>query len=620
MNPGMVYILGGGVAGLSAAHELAQRHFNVTVFEQHEICGGKARSMKNSGSASGNCQTDAGPIPRQDLPGEHGFRFFPGFYWHLTDTMQRINVGGGRTADQNLQTASQIAIAQDGKPLYFMTSSAPKTLQEWIEAIRLVIEDPSLGLTVSEARHFLRKILCFLGSGPTRRLTELERTSWWDYIDAPTHSDQYKKILGRGLSQSLVAMKPEKASALTVGAMFVQIVLNIISGKKADRVLNAPTNDAWIDPWEQQLIAPPFNVVINKRHTVKAINYDATNNVIKSVNVLDSGGTLQTFGTPADYYISAVPVDILQHDPSLFPQSFKRAAGLSRPPSTGDTDDGVDKLDTDWMNGVLFYLNRDVSRVKGHVIYADSKWALTSISQRQFWRSDFPWACVGNGQVKDILSTIISDWHTAGDKAVPKRADQCTEPEIIQEAWAQAKAHLAQSGGNGPITDADLVTAFLDPAIIFDGGVVSDNKERLLINTRDSRQHRPKATTLIPNFFVSSDYVLTETDLACMEAANESARHAVNGILTASGSTEVPCKIQPLQEPLLFKYFQDIDEDQYQHHPGQPPLLCPLLDMYLPTDTSSPSPSFTFPQLAIFFMTAASLVSVLVLLYLTFTR
>jgi len=39
-----VAILGGGVGGLSAAHELAERGFEVTVYEAREP-GGKARSM-----------------------------------------------------------------------------------------------------------------------------------------------------------------------------------------------------------------------------------------------------------------------------------------------------------------------------------------------------------------------------------------------------------------------------------------------------------------------------------------------------------------------------------------------------------------------------------------------
>ena len=40
-----VAILGGGVAGLSAAHELIERGFQVEVFEMRTIPGGKARSI-----------------------------------------------------------------------------------------------------------------------------------------------------------------------------------------------------------------------------------------------------------------------------------------------------------------------------------------------------------------------------------------------------------------------------------------------------------------------------------------------------------------------------------------------------------------------------------------------
>ena len=81
MPQGTVAVLGGGVAGLSAAHELAERGFTVTVHESAARFGGKARSYGVPGSGTGG---------RHDLPAEHGFRFFPGFYRHLPDTMQRI--------------------------------------------------------------------------------------------------------------------------------------------------------------------------------------------------------------------------------------------------------------------------------------------------------------------------------------------------------------------------------------------------------------------------------------------------------------------------------------------------------------------------------------------------
>lgn len=80
-----VIILGGGVAGMSAAHELCERGFEVSVYEFKALQGGKARSIDVANSAKDG---------RKPLPGEHGFRFFPRFYKHLPDTMMRIPFSG----------------------------------------------------------------------------------------------------------------------------------------------------------------------------------------------------------------------------------------------------------------------------------------------------------------------------------------------------------------------------------------------------------------------------------------------------------------------------------------------------------------------------------------------
>jgi uncharacterized protein with NAD-binding domain and iron-sulfur cluster len=82
-----VAVLGGGCAGLSAAHELIERGFTVDVYERYAVAGGKCRSIPVPGTG-----TDGLP----DLPGEHGFRFFPGYYRHVIDTMARIPYGTNR--------------------------------------------------------------------------------------------------------------------------------------------------------------------------------------------------------------------------------------------------------------------------------------------------------------------------------------------------------------------------------------------------------------------------------------------------------------------------------------------------------------------------------------------
>jgi hypothetical protein len=111
--------------------------------------------------------------------------------------------------------------------------------------------------------------------------------------------------------------------------------------------------------------------------------------------------------------------------------------------------------------------------------------------------------------------------------------------------------------------------------------LVKDNLEPLLVNTKNSRVNRPSAATQIPNFVVASDYVLTETDLACMEAANEAARHAVNAVLAATGSSKPPCTIHALQEPEIFRVMQAADELEYKVNPAQSPLLCRMVDLLL---------------------------------------
>jgi hypothetical protein len=92
----------------------------------------------------------------------------------------------------------------------------------------------------------------------------------------------------------------------------------------------------------------------------------------------------------------------------------------------------------------------------------------------------------------------------------------------------------------------------------------STDKEPLLVNSINSWSLRPTSYTNIPNFFLASDYVRTNTDLATMEGANEAARRAVNDIIEASGSNANLCKIWPLSEPSLFNLLKWYDKKRFK--------------------------------------------------------
>jgi uncharacterized protein with NAD-binding domain and iron-sulfur cluster len=83
------------------------------------------------------------------------------------------------------------------------------------------------------------------------------------------------------------------------------------------------------------------------------------------------------------------------------------------------------------------------------------------------------------------------------------------------------------------------------------------------VNLPGSFSQRPKAATAIPNLFLAADYVQTYTDLACMEAASEAARRAVNGILDRTGVAATRARVFPFKEPGIFLPIKAIDRIRF---------------------------------------------------------
>ena len=219
---------------------------------------------------------------------------------------------------------------------------------------------------------------------------------------------------------------------------------------------------------------------------------------------------------------------------------------------------------TAWMVGIQIFLTEDVDLAHGHTIYVDSPWALTSISQAQFW-SGIDLSQYGNGSVKGIISVDISEWEQKGLNG--KTAKECNLEELIREVWEQLKRSLNR-GGAEVLKDEYFYHWFMDPDVQLREGAADTNEEPLLVNLVDTWALRPEAVTRIPNLFLAADYVRTYTDLATMEAANEAARRAVNGILKASGVTAAPCDLWKLHEPEILAPWRALDLVRY--HQGLP--------------------------------------------------
>jgi len=669
MSEKKVAVIGGGVAGLTAAHELAERGFEVHVYERRPHFGGKAASYRVP-------QGGAQQPTDYDPPGEHGFRFFPGWYRHLTHTLSRIPFhrqgGGRRTVLDNLVSVRTNLIASFDRAPIALPLKLPGTLEQATTLSKFIAEFSRLGLSASEVALFFRKMVEFLAASDQKREEVLDDQTWWEFLECekPGRSQAYRDLV-RATTRTSVAAKAEEASAYTIGRLAVRTLLDTMSD--VDRVLNGPTNEVWIEPWVNYLKGR--GVRFHPNQDLKAIAFDSesrkvrhlvmepvvvgrmrrlrrrvrqhlsaekqahlrtgrdrnalrqsSDSVRESLNALeadleaielrtalralgkardrcsgaddsvDRQGRLrdyedaceglelqisareQSYPVDADYFVLALPLEQVAYQ-------VNRTTMLGfLAPELRD----VIRLQRsmDWMAGIQFYFECPLDIATGHIVGLDSDWALTAVEQTQFWDD-----VKLQGNVKAVLSVDIAAWNKKGRK-IRKAAFHCTPDEIAEEVWAQLTEMLNRSKRLPVLSENMLVggklernvSYHLDESIIeredrkkqalyeraktlafgltgeladendaeeqFEEGFMWGehsvlNTEPLLINRVGTRKLRPDARTSIPNLFLAGDYVRTETDLACMEGANEAARRAVNGILEQCASREPLCEIWP---------------------------------------------------------------------------
>lgn len=160
-----VAVLGAGIAGLTAAQALAERGFDVTVYEARadERDGGGHPPVKLGGLAAsqyakaapghGHCaelrpfpgRPGTYPVPGGAIAGEHGFRFFPAYYLHTWDLFNRIPIyhrslspdgsqrwtPTSRTVLDNVRRVVTQGTTVNGKPSLVFPARNPGTRPKW---------------------------------------------------------------------------------------------------------------------------------------------------------------------------------------------------------------------------------------------------------------------------------------------------------------------------------------------------------------------------------------------------------------------------------------------------------------------------------------------------------
>jgi len=516
-----VHVVGAGIAGLTAAHELSEHAgFEIHVHEASGHVGGKAASQD---------MTVNGVVA--DSLGEHGFRFFPWFYLHLPDTLKRIPLADGkRTVHDLLHESRYGGVAYERGLHRIPREPGPMDVPA---LLRVFFRD--LGADPVDMGRYGWRLGRFWTACEARKMDVYEPMSWADYIGVtePGYYTERFRELVRSIPLLLVAMRADEGSARTIGHAAIQLMVDIdrATNDLADAVLAAPTSHSWMNPWKSHLESRGVRFHLGRSLVRIGLN-PAGDRVFE---LAFQNGTV--VDVSKGHFVCALPMEgiapllpqIEHADPSL--RRLRELIEDAPPPVRP-------------MVGAQYALADDVPLIHGHVAFAGTDWALTAVSQRQFWTEVRPTLAdyFKVPGLRGILSAIVSDWDTPVDDPTSpvhgKAARDCSEPEVLREIWRQMRVTLPAGLLGDETQGTPWLAAQLDRNVSLQP---FENRSPLLVHPPGSYHRRPKA--LVPgvrNLALASDYVQTTTDIATMEGANEAGRRAAHAVLQRTGSTKSP--------------------------------------------------------------------------------
>ena len=564
-----IHIIGGGIGGMSAALHLgrlvAQRHLphdtSITVYEASNRLGGKAASQFARIGGSGR------------WPGEHGFRFFPNFYRSIVDTLRYIPVTAEHRAKYGINRAEpdlsvydllvscpQAGVAMNGNLVPFSRATG---LTEFGSNVVGFLR--SFGLPNGDSVRFAAEVLRFLLMSHDRALVEYEhKTLRQLFADA---DDNLWRFLGS--LRALSAMRSDAGSARTLLFTALQMMADFDTEfSLTDAILPGPTDWMMLEPWQAELIR--LGVGFEFGHRLERLSFApatfGTAGQLKSFTVRRADGQAMDIDVSGGdaHVVLAVPYEAAYRvlsDAENRPSVFDRL--LSEYPQ------GEDNLGmgSEPMVGVQFWLSRREEVVRGHVLYPTLPWAMTSVSQGQFWRETFDRELddlFEASGLQSVWSTIISAWEQPGlDGHPPPSA--CTREQIAKQAFKQITSQL----GRG-VKWSDVIGYHVDTDIAFsrDGAHCTTP---LWVSPAGSFEARPPPDPGCRNFFIAADWARTETDVGSMESADEAARLAVAGI-AAEAPFPVDSGALPRVRPMRFWPAVDAmrETDRWLYHRGLP--------------------------------------------------
>lgn len=493
-----VVIFGAGIAGLSAAHELARLGYGVSVYEAANEPGGFFRSYRNK---------------QDNLPTEYSWHGMGPWYVNAFDLMRDIPFNGaGSIYDLALSRPVDFGIFPDdaGARFYdrgFRSIPAMFRMGRWefvkwaylmfktwtsnertrIEYDRLNAAQAWKPLLKDRAYRTWRS--CF---GPWIG-------SDWSRVSLYTAGDFFRKQLATRAVQAHKADRDGPAWTQTAGAGWL--------------LFKGPSSEYWFDPWTRHLAAQGVEFFWEKALTKLEF---------------DGGRIVSAFcgeeKIEGDIYILAlnpfITADILGKTPALEAQEELKSFGpLIR---------GGPHVQVSFR--VAFSEAIRFPRARTAVVISDSEFNLTLFAEEQVWDKE-----VDLGENVKSLWTGTSCISSVPGRVYNKPVNTCTKEEFIGEVRAQIfrcgalNELIKEANGGKELKDFPILRIEVWHEWEFSPGGITSRQPKW-VNSTDTQAWMPAQKTPVANLFLAGAHTRTQARVWSIEGAVESGRRAAKAV------------------------------------------------------------------------------------------
>ncbi len=526
-TPPQVIIAGAGVAGLTAAHRLLERGYDVTLIESNDFVGGKLGAHRDVGGDADACDTakpaqcdicaDRGGCPRTSDWHEHCYHMYLNWYHNFWTLMDEIGALGSFLPVTSVFNRPRDALAAP-------TSSLVNVGSPWTTWRNL-----TCGMDTPINMFLSGQAMADLTSEPARRSDLLEKTSVASFMSARSYASDaalaatYRTTAQAFASPSYLSSARSFKALLSYGLRLPEPSMWLLAG---------PTACAIFTPWLKRLhaIAREFTVIgaldadptnplgitaamphanghggrltIHTLTSVQSLTIDpATGRIVEIGLFRHTSSPSIHRGQPAErpsipFEPMAVAGDIILALPPGALADLITPAIAARAPELPD----VHYLCTEPMISLDLFFRRKLNDMpRGITVLLESPYQMSFLDTSQTWITD------ANDPRHTSLNVVASN----ADTLV---ADSYSDDDIIAALTNELHRYL-------DFDDADVMTCRTH--------LQTNVGEELFVNQVGSWGWRPQATCGIPNLFIAGDFCQTAIDVVTIEGA------VVSGLMAA---------------------------------------------------------------------------------------